>query len=109
MRLLNILRQRCPRCHQGKVFRSLWRMHSRCPVCDLQFEREPGFFTGAMYFSYGIGVVLAAPTAILLFLNGCKEHWILAIVAAQLAVVSPILFRYSRVAWMHFDQRFDPR
>ena len=109
MKLTAILRLRCPRCLKGRVFSSFWRTAKECPECGLDFEREPGFFTGAMYFSYGIGIVLATPLSIYLFLQGFSELVIFAIVIAQLAVVSPLLFRYSRVAWMHFDQRWDPR
>jgi uncharacterized protein (DUF983 family) len=47
---------RCPRCGQGRVFASAWTMHRACPACDLVFEREPGYFTGAMYFSYALGI-----------------------------------------------------
>lgn len=109
MRILAIMRLRCPRCYRGKVFRSLWKMQDACPECGLTFEREPGFFYGAMYFSYGIGIALAAPVSIVLFLQGFNEITIFLVALAQLAIVSPLLFRYSRVAWMHFDQRFDPR
>ncbi|HUG67328.1 MAG TPA: DUF983 domain-containing protein [Pirellulaceae bacterium] len=109
MKLLAVIRLRCPRCLKGKVFRSFWRLNQKCPECGLGFEREPGFFTGAMYFSYGLGILIAAPLSIYLFLRGFNEIAIFAIVLAQLAVVSPLLFRYSRVAWMHFDQRMDPR
>ena len=27
-------------------------MYERCPECDLKYEREQGYFLGAMYFSY---------------------------------------------------------
>jgi hypothetical protein len=84
-------------------------MHDVCPTCGLSFEREPGFFYGAMYFSYGIGLALATPLSIWLFLKGVNEFLIFLAAIAQLAAVSPLLFRYSRVAWMHFDQRMDPR
>ncbi len=109
MKLLAILRLRCPRCCKGRVFRSLIRTEKECSECGLDFEREPGFFTGAMYFSYGIGILLAGPVSIYLFLKGFSEPVIFAVAIAQLAIVSPLLFRYSRVAWMHFDQRWDPR
>ena len=104
-----MLFQRCPRCEQGQVFRTLWRIHERCPVCKLQYEREPGFFYGAMYFSYGLGLVFGAPTAIALFLYGVDEVVIFFVVVAELAALSPLIFRYSRIAWLYFDQRFDPR
>ena len=35
-------------------------MHERCPVCDLKFEREAGYFLGAMYVSYGLALVIIA-------------------------------------------------
>ena len=108
-RLLTILRLRCPCCMKGRAFRTLWRMHDQCPECNVSFEREPGFFYGAMYFSYGIGLVLATPLCIFLFLKGVSEPFIFLAAIGLLAIVSTMVFRYSRVAWMHFDQRFDPR
>lgn len=109
MRFWAIIRLRCPRCLAGNVFRSLWRMHDLCPNCQLKYLREPGFFFGAMYFSYALGILSALPTAIVMFVYGIRSEWIGAAVVVQLAVLSPLLFRYSRVVWMHFDQRMDPR
>ena len=42
-------------------------MHDRCSFCDLKFEREPGYFLGAMYFSYALGLVIIALIAALLW------------------------------------------
>ena len=55
------MKQRCPRCLQGQVFATLFRMHEQCPVCGLRFEREPGYFTGAMYLSYGVAIIVTSP------------------------------------------------
>ncbi|MGA7931438.1 MAG: DUF983 domain-containing protein [Candidatus Sulfotelmatobacter sp.] len=68
----SILRQRCPRCRLGNIFRySIFRgfpkMHERCPVCDLKLEREPGYFLGAMYVSYALALVMVALIAALLW------------------------------------------
>src|SRR2546423_14277068 len=57
-----ILHQKCPRCHSGAIFRSsifrgFVKMNERCPVCDLKFEREEGYFLGAMYISYGLALI----------------------------------------------------
>jgi uncharacterized protein (DUF983 family) len=62
--LQSIFQQRCPRCRLGRIFRySIFRgfpkMCERCSICDLKFEREPGYFLGAMYISY---VLPLAPT-----------------------------------------------
>src|SRR5436190_14514542 len=61
-----ILRGVCPRCRQGRIFaKPMWRgilaMHERCPVCGLKFDRESGYFLGAMYFSY---LLMAVPAVV---------------------------------------------
>src|SRR3954447_20105107 len=63
----SIVQQRCPRCRVGKIFRNSifkiyrWpKMYEHCPECGLKFEREGGYFLGAMYISYGLGVVSVA-------------------------------------------------
>src|SRR3712207_2725300 len=61
-RLRAIVLQRCPRCLQGRVFHGLLTPRETCPVCGHRFEREPGYFIGAMYASY----FLAVPTVGLL-------------------------------------------
>lgn len=33
-------------------------MNDRCPTCGLHFNREPGYFLGAMYISYGLGLAV---------------------------------------------------
>ncbi|MFV2068641.1 MAG: DUF983 domain-containing protein [Pirellulales bacterium] len=109
MRFWSALRLRCPRCHRGKVFCSLWKTEDRCRVCGLPFSRGPGFFVGAMYFSYGLGILLALPTAIVLVLRQLAPAWIGLIVAMQLAICSPLLVRYSKIVWLYFDEWFDPQ
>lgn len=41
------LHRRCPRCHEGPLFRSWFHLRERCPRCGLIFAPEPGDF-GAM-------------------------------------------------------------
>ena len=70
--VIDILHQRCPRCRSGKIFRrSIYlgfpKMHERCPVCRLRFEREEGYFLGAMYISYGLALPIIALIAALLW------------------------------------------
>ncbi len=75
----------------------------------MKFAREPGFFMGAMYFSYGMGIVAALPICAVMLYHEYSAWAITAVVAIELVILSPLLLRYSRVAWLHFDQRFDPR
>lgn len=38
----------CPACRRGRMFRSLFVMNVRCPVCGVIFERDAGEVTGGM-------------------------------------------------------------
>ena len=109
-----ILHGRCPRCHEGAIFRvPVWRgylaMHERCPVCGLKFEREPGYFLGAMYVSYLVSIppVLAL---MLIFWRVLAWRFDLAVVGAFVAYLPlvPVVTRAARVVWMHVDRHFDP-
>jgi len=107
-RLPAILRLRCPRCQRGAVWRSFLSMHERCPACGLVFEREPGYFTGAMVVSYVIAVPTFGLIVIGLLLAGLETGIALLLGAALYLGLAPFIFRYSRVVWLHFDWVLDP-
>ncbi len=106
-----IFRLRCPVCLTGRVFRGVFAMNERCPHCGTLFGRgEAGYFLGAMYFSYGIGIiVIAAFTGLLYLVFPSLRLWQLVALAwlAFLPLV-PLTYRYSRVMWLHFDRAIDP-
>ncbi|MEJ5221713.1 MAG: DUF983 domain-containing protein [Tepidiforma sp.] len=102
------LAMRCPRCCRGAVWAGPFRMHERCPVCGLQFEREPGYFTGAMYASYFIGLFVTLPVWLWMLLAGAPFGAILGAAFGLVALVTPAAFHYSRVAWMQIDAYFNP-
>jgi uncharacterized protein (DUF983 family) len=101
---------RCPRCLGGRLFKSIFAMNAACPVCGLVFEREPGYFMGAMYASYGLGIVILIPLFFLL--QWLLPHWpgfVIALLASLLYVpLTPLVFRYSRVIWIYFDRWATP-
>jgi uncharacterized protein (DUF983 family) len=111
-RFAAMVRQRCPRCLNGRVYRGLLTMNERCPTCGYVFEREQGYFTGAMYTSY----LLALPTVFGIFLVlwafSTKTLFAVEILVVVTAVLYlplvPLVFRYSRVLWMYFDWRYGP-
>jgi uncharacterized protein (DUF983 family) len=112
--LNDILHQRCPRCRVGKIFHhSIFlgfpKMHERCSVCHLRYEREPGYFLGAMYISYGLGLPVVALFALLIW--AATGWWITkdVILAVFLFLpLAPAITFLSRVLWIYLDQKFDP-
>lgn len=46
------LRRLCPRCGQGKIYKSFWNVNERCPACDLLLDPSGE--------SFGIYYVLTA-------------------------------------------------
>jgi uncharacterized protein (DUF983 family) len=106
--LWDALRLRCPRCRRGRMFRGVITMNDPCPVCGLVFERETGYFLGAMYISYGIGCIILTVSY---FVAAALFPTWTGIAIAAVALIPyppfiPIIYRYSRVFWVYFD-RYD--
>jgi hypothetical protein len=91
------------------VFATLFQMRAQCPLCGLPFEREPGYFTGAMYLSYGVAIIVTSPVWLMMVWLGRSLGEVLLVIGPLLVGGSPWLFRYARVLWLHLDQAFDPR
>lgn len=107
-RLWAILLKRCPSCLEGPVYAGYWKMHETCPVCGYRFQRDAGYFLGALYFNYPIGALVLGGLTLL-------AYWLLpswSLQAAMLLALVPFLLtvpaivRYSRILWLHFDQPF---
>ncbi|MBZ5648654.1 MAG: DUF983 domain-containing protein [Acidobacteriia bacterium] len=112
-RLNAILGSLCPRCRLGPIFQGsmLWftPMHERCPVCGLKYEREQGYFLGAMYMSYAMAVpLLAAFLALFWWLTDWGWNAILLSSALALVPFAPVLTLFARVLWIHLDRGVDP-
>jgi uncharacterized protein (DUF983 family) len=105
-RLWAILLQRCPNCLQGRVFHGVIEMYERCPRCGHKFAREAGYFLGAMYASYFMAIPLLVILAFLinwLILPDWKRENTVLVALVPFALLVPLVFRYSRVLWMHID------
>jgi ABC-2 type transport system ATP-binding protein len=91
------------------MFQGLFRMRPECPTCGLKFEREPGYFLGAIYINYAATVIcmLAGFFALDYFVNLSLTYQI--IVWSGFGVVFPMLFyRYSKSLWLCLDYVFSP-
>lgn len=84
-------------------------MHDRCVECGLRFNREPGYFLGAMYVSYGLALVIIVAFGGLLW---GLTNWRIDKIAIWAVVLflpfAPMLTLLSRVLWIYLDQKLDP-
>lgn len=117
-KLYSILKGTCPRCHKGKIFiyknayklTHLTKMHSRCPKCGLNYKPEPGFYFGAGYVSYALGVAIAVTISVGLspwisFFENFELYAI--IIISTIIILTPVLFRLSRTCWLNFFFKYD--
>ena len=122
-KIYSILTMTCPRCQEGKLFikksaysKGMTEMYKRCPNCGEPFEREPGFYYGAAYVSYGLTIALwvAVLVALIVFdAVGLIDFSImenpvlfLSIGIGLLLVLLPLLYRLSRAIWINFFVKY---
>jgi uncharacterized protein (DUF983 family) len=97
--------QRCPHCGIGPIYER-GKMNARCPHCDLPFEREAGYFLGALYISYGAATLFLGPGmfGLHLLLPDWDLGWLVLIMGIVFLPFVPTVTRYSRVVWIYFDR-----
>jgi uncharacterized protein (DUF983 family) len=109
-----ILRQLCPRCRTARIFhKSIFagfpRMQECCPNCGLTFEREQGYFLGAMYISYGLALITITALGLLLWaLTSWSLQRITLWAILLFLPLAPSLTLFSRVLWIYLDRAIDP-
>ena len=103
------VRLRCPRCGIGPLFRGPFTMHPECLVCDLPFEREQGYFVGAIYVNYGATVVVLVAGFLAVQRLTDLSLAVQLLLGAATAIVFPLaFFRHSRSLWMSLDYAVNP-
>jgi uncharacterized protein (DUF983 family) len=113
--LEKVIKNVCPNCvalgafEEGKVFRSLIKMNEQCPVCKYRFEKEQGYFLGAMSLSYVLGFLLILPLFLYLLFQDLPFAVVIALPSLELLLVAPFTLRLSRLAWIHFDFKVTPK
>ena len=107
-KLYSILHFKCPQCHEGDFFvsnaynfKKVGEIYTNCYKCNLKFSKEPGFYFGAMYISYAIGIAI--------FIASYSANWLLRLNASLLQILSfvgtllligtPYLFHLSKIIW----------
>ena len=99
---------RCPRCGQGKLFQRLFKMHERCATCGWVFEREEGYWSGAMALNLVVSELIV--TAVVIPLVALRVPLLpLFAIGLPLTALLPLLFyRHSKSFWMSIDFLLNP-
>jgi uncharacterized protein (DUF983 family) len=91
----------CPVCRRGRIFRTYYTPHERCPSCGVEFERNRGELTGGMGINLVICQFLAL--ALALYVTFVTNYPIALELAASVVITLAfgLLFhRPARGAWI---------
>ncbi len=103
-------RRQCPHCGQGGIFR-WWALADFCPRCGHRFEREPGYWVGAvifntilailaMFLSFGLFLALTWPDV--------PWTWLTIVVVSFTGLVPLFFYPWARSLWMAYDLYVHP-
>jgi len=116
-KLYSIVNFKCPRCHDGDLFppntlyspKRFSEMYESCPCCGLAYEKEPGFYYGAMYVSFGIstGIFLLVFFALNFFVEEFTLTMIITMILVIVIGLLPINFRVSRAIWINIFESYE--
>lgn len=115
-KLYSILNFKCPYCHQGDFFvahpydlKRVGDLHERCSACKRKYSIEPGFYFGAMFVSYALGVALVMSiwVAFLVLAPDTEPHWQVGAIGVVMLLAGPYLYALSKIIWanMFFEYK----
>ena len=99
---------RCPNCGEGKVFTGIYRVARFCSVCDLRYEKESGYFLGAIVGTYFLTVLFLIPMCVyLMWFLQLDVPRVVAITVLPLLLLHPFLFRTGKLLWLYVETNTD--
>jgi uncharacterized protein (DUF983 family) len=103
--------RRCPNCGERHIFRRWLLMVERCPRCGLHFEREEGYWTGAV----AINTIATEVVFVILLVAVVVRTWPdvpmvrLLVAGVLLNALFPFLFYpISKTLWVAIDLILHP-
>ncbi|MGV3598012.1 MAG: DUF983 domain-containing protein [Bacteroidota bacterium] len=79
-------------------------MNESCTHCGYVFEKEAGFFWGAMFVSYAFTVaeIIATIVTWSLLVEGSLDTGVIWPTVAVIILLSTFNFKFSRILWIYF-------
>lgn len=110
-RLRRGLAGRCPRCGADGIGVGVLDLAERCPSCDWVFEREEGYWLGAMVVLFAaIELAFAALLLVSIVATWPDVPWTVLLVAgvALNGALPFLLYRRSKTTWMGLHSALVP-
>jgi uncharacterized protein (DUF983 family) len=101
--------RRCARCGSGHLFRRYFTMVDDCPRCGLHFEREQGYWAGALAINIGLAgavFIVAFAVALVLTVPDVPVVPLLAILVPLMVLVPTLGYPFSKTIWVAVDRAF---
>lgn len=107
-RLYSIMSGKCPQCHEGEFFvsrkfsfKTIGDVRETCDVCGLKYAKEPGFYYGAMYIAYGLGVAVFVTlwVSFNLFFDNFPIGWQIGLIITAIVITGPYLYSLSKIIY----------
>ena len=117
-KIYSVLMNKCPRCHKGNfwkynnpyrnIFLKSEDQNFKCSNCSLKYEIEVGFWYGAMYISYALGVAIMVFGWILsnILFQEINIIYEILFISLFLILASPINYFYSRLIWINIFVKY---
>jgi uncharacterized protein (DUF983 family) len=108
-RVGRLLSLKCPKCGQTKVFNRAKfpgarpKIKETCDNCGYRFNKEQGYFRGAVYLSYGL-TLLEGVLAIVfakMFVFGLTDRELILVGVAAMLFFSIWNYKIARVLWLN--------
>ena len=115
-KLYSVVNFKCPCCQEGEFFIShpynfkfTGDILENCSVCAKKYMLEPGFYQGAMYVAYGLGVVvfLSIWASCNLFFPSMGVWTQISIFSLLIIFLGPLLFSLSKIIYANIFIKFD--
>jgi uncharacterized protein (DUF983 family) len=101
--------RRCARCGSGKLFRHYLQMVPDCPRCGLHYEREQGYWAGALAINIIATGGLFAIVFVTLLAFTIPDVPVVELLAVliPIALLGPIVYYpFSKTVWVAVDRAF---
>lgn len=115
-KLYSIVNFKCPQCNEGDFFishpynlKTMGQPRECCSECGLKYAKEPGFYFGAMYVSYGFGVALFVAVVVLYYLIFNRvDVWIMLGIMGIISIITaPFNYALSKIIWANIFIKYN--